>query len=82
MAERDPQSADRRRATNVSLSSSVLEEARRYNINLSQASQEGIEARVREARQAEWLAQNADGIEASNRYVEENGLPLARLRRF
>lgn len=42
----------------------------------------GGEARWGEARRAEWLAANARAIEASNEYVDKNGLPLARLRRF
>lgn len=84
MAERDPRSPrrDRRRATNLSVDPMLLEEARRLRINLSKAAEEGIEARVREARQAEWLAENESAIEASNRFVEERGLPLAKLRRF
>lgn len=85
MAERDPKTADRgerRRATNMSLDPSLLEEARRLGINLSQAAEQGILASVREAQRAEWLSQNAEAIRASNLYVAEHGLPLARLRRF
>lgn len=83
MAERDPRSRrrDSRRATNLSVDS-LLEEARRLRIHLSKAAEVGIEARVREGRQAEWLAGNESAIEASNRFVEERGLPLARLRRL
>lgn len=84
MAEHDPRPdrSNRRRATNLSLEHALLEEARRLGINLSQAAQEGIEAKVREAQRSEWIVENAEAIRASNHYVERHGLPLAKLRRF
>jgi antitoxin CcdA len=37
---------------------------------------------VKEAKAAAWKRENADALEASNRWVEENGLPLRRYRTF
>lgn len=72
----------RRRATNVSLPAALLEEARALDINVSQACEHGLVARIAEARALRWLDENKDAIESSNAYVERHGLPLARHRRF
>jgi len=74
-----------RRATNLSLNEALVEEARRANINLSQAAERGIEEELAEAREAgahQWLAEHADTIREINDWVEMNGLPLAKHRLF
>jgi antitoxin CcdA len=71
-----------RRATNVSLRSDLIDEARRLNINISQACERGLEERVRKSLRDAWLQENRDAIEASNAWVEEHGLPLANYRQF
>ena len=81
-AQSDTATAKRRRATNVSLPASLLEEARALDINLSRACEDGLRRTVAEARQARWLAENAAAIEASNAWAETHGLPLAAMRRF
>jgi antitoxin CcdA len=72
----------RRLATNVSLSASLVQEARALEINLSRACEEGLIAGVAEARRAKWLAENREALDSSNAWVEANGLPLASKRRF
>lgn len=74
--------SQRRRATNVSLPSALLEEARALEINVSRACEEGLRRTVAETRRARWLDENAEAIDASNAWVEANSLPLAALRRF
>jgi antitoxin CcdA len=74
-----------RRATNLSLSESLIEEARRANINLSKAAERGIAEELAEAKEAsaqQWLAENADTLREVNEWVEKNGLPLAKHRLF
>jgi len=71
-----------RRATNVSLPAGLIEEARRLNINISQACEQGLEEQVRKTLREAWLEENRDAIEASNAWVEKNGLPLAKYRQF
>jgi len=71
-----------RRATNVSLPAGLIEEARRLNINISQACEQGLEEQVRKTLRAAWLEENRDAIEASNAWVEKHGLPLAKYRQF
>ena len=72
----------RRRATNVSLSPHLLEEAKALGINVSQACERGLEERIREIRAQVWLKANRAALDSSNDYVEENGLPLADHRQF
>jgi antitoxin CcdA len=71
-----------RQATNVSLPESLVREARSLEINVSRACEEGLRARVAEARQARWLAENQAALDSSNAWVEAQGLPLASKRRF
>ena len=71
-----------KRATNISLSFDLIEEAKRLDINISQACERGLEELVAKARAEQWLEQNRDAIESCNAWVEKNGLPLARFRQF
>ena len=71
-----------RRATNVSLDSEHLDEARELGINISQACERGLVQTIAEARAARWLDENREAIEGWNRYVEAHGQPLADYRQF
>jgi antitoxin CcdA len=71
-----------RRPTNVSLPSDLIEEARRLDINISQACEQGLEEQVRKALREAWLEENREAIQASNAWVEKHGLPLAKYRQF
>jgi antitoxin CcdA len=71
-----------RRATNVSLSADILAEAREFNINLSRACERGLVETIAEVRKDRWLEQNREALQASNTWVEANGLPLAKYRLF
>lgn len=71
-----------KKATNVSLSAELVEEARKLGINVSEACQTGLAAEVKKAREAAWKEENRAAIEASNEYVRKHGLPLAKYRLF
>jgi antitoxin CcdA len=74
-----------RRATNLSLNEALVDEARRANINLSQAAERGIAAElaaIKEASAQQWLAEHADTIREINDWADKNGLPLAKQRLF
>lgn len=75
-------SASNRKATNISLDSGLLSEAKALNVNLSRAAAEGISLAVKSERERLWREENAEAIKASNDYVEKHGLPLARYRQF
>ena len=73
---------DRKRPTNVSLSASLVDEARALGINISQACEEGLRAATKAERDRLWLEENAEAIRSHNDYVAKFGLPLARYRMF
>jgi antitoxin CcdA len=71
-----------KRPTNVSLSEALVSEARVLGINVSRACEDGLESEVRRERTKRWQEDNVAGFEAWNAYVERNGIPLARYRKF
>ena len=71
-----------KKATNVSLNAELVDEARRLEINVSEACQSGLAAEVKKAREAAWKEDNRAAIESWNDYIRKNGLPLARYRQF
>lgn len=76
------QAAPLRERTNVTLSESLLKEARELKINLSQACERGLAAEVSETKAQRWLQENQAAINAWNAYVEEHDVPLAEYRQF
>ncbi|MDT7536393.1 type II toxin-antitoxin system CcdA family antitoxin [Sphingobium sp. SA2] len=77
-----PMPSVRRKATNISLDSGLLEEARALQINISRACERGLADQISEAREQQWRADNADALASSNHHVADQGLPLAGFRRF
>ena len=59
-----------------------MAEAKALGVNLSQAAEAGLAAAVKTAREETWRRDNAAALGSSNAWVEENGLPLARHRKF
>ena len=72
----------RTRPTNVSLDSALVEEAKALGVNISVASARGLERAVAEVRAERWIEENRAALDASNAYVEANGLPLWGHRLF
>ena len=62
----------------LSISKKLLDEATRLNVEVAGRS----EAQLREAVRKAWIEENREAIEACNAWVEKNGLPLAKYRRF
>jgi len=74
--------AQPKKATNLTLDSSLIKEARALDVNLSRAAEEGLREAVRQARADRWRVENAEALASSNSWVEQHGLPLARYRAF
>lgn len=72
----------RRRATNLTLDADLVDEARALSVNVSQACEKGLADQVKQAREAKWLEENRDALEACNAWVARHGLPLAKYRMF
>lgn len=71
-----------RRPANLSISAKLLKEAKTLEINVSRAAETGIENAVREEKARRWKEENKGAIEGWNKWVKENGLPLAKYRMF
>lgn len=71
-----------RKSANLSLDSDLVSQARDLRINLSRAAEDGIGRAVKAEQERLWRLENAEAIAASNKYVEEHGLPLAKYRQF
>lgn len=76
------QAAPLRQRTNVTLPKTLLQEARKLKINLSQACERGLAAAVSETKAQKWRQENQAAINAWNAYVEEHDVPLAEYRQF
>ena len=75
-------SSIRRKPTNVSLDSDLLEAAKALGINISRACERGLAEQVSETRATRWLEENEHALASSNAFVEKRGLPLVRHRQF
>jgi antitoxin CcdA len=71
-----------KRATNVSLRSDLIEQAKQLDINISEACERGLSEEVARARREAWLEENLPALEAWNQWVRENGMPYAEYRQF
>lgn len=71
-----------KKATNITLSSDVLSEAKALGINISQSCDQFLRELVRTERERRWQQDNADFIAAYNQTVANEGLPLDSWRTF
>ena len=71
-----------KRATNLSLSSDVLEAAKDLQINISQLCDNYLREVVRREQERKWREEHVDFITAYNVTVENEGLPLDEWRSF
>src|SRR3546814_18826098 len=71
-----------RKATNISLDMSLMEQASAFNTNISRTCERGLAEQIAESRADRWLEEHAEALAPSNSYVESNGLPLSVFRQF
>lgn len=71
-----------RKAANLSIDADLLSEAKALSVNISRAAEVGIAEAVRKEKERLWREENREALESWNAWVEENGLPLAKYRRF
>jgi antitoxin CcdA len=71
-----------KRAVNLSLSSDVLDAAKRLDINVSQLCDQHLREVVRQEQERQWRAEHADFVAAYNTTVDTEGPPLAEWRSF
>lgn len=71
-----------KKATNVSISETLLADAKELQINVSRAAEAGLDRAIAEKRAEIWQRENLEALQSSNDYVERNGLPLGKYRQF
>lgn len=71
-----------RKSTSLSLDADLIARAKNAGVNLSRAAEAGIEEYVRRAEAERWADENRTAIEAYNRRVEQDGLPLDAYRKW
>lgn len=71
-----------KKATNITLSTDVLAEAKALNINISQACDRYLRELVRSEREKRWRQEHAEFISAYNQTLQQDGLPLDEYRTF
>ena len=71
-----------KKATNLTLSSHVLAEAKALGINVSQACDAYLHELVHKEKEARWKLEHAEFIRAYNQVVAEESLPLDSSRTF
>jgi antitoxin CcdA len=74
--------ASGKRATNLSLSSDVLDAAKHLEINISQVCDSHLREVVRREQERKWREDHADFIAAYNNSIDAQGLPLDEWRSF
>jgi antitoxin CcdA len=72
----------KRKPVNILLSQDLVDEAKSSGINISAVAEAALASAVQDARLASWAQENAAGLAALNKFIEEEGLPLADLRLF
>lgn len=63
-----------RRPINLTIRQDIIQDARRYDINISKEAEKSIARAVIEAKQKRWLKENARAIKAHNQRVQRDGL--------
>ncbi|MBN8728276.1 MAG: type II toxin-antitoxin system CcdA family antitoxin [Xanthomonadales bacterium] len=71
-----------KKATNLSIRTDLLADARELGINLSGEFERHLEQVVRQRRAEQWKRDNREAIEAYNRHIERDGLWNEEFRRF
>ncbi|WP_439124075.1 type II toxin-antitoxin system CcdA family antitoxin [Marivita sp.] len=71
-----------RKSTSLSLDADLIARAKNAGVNLSRAAEAGIEDEVRKTEAARWAEENREAIEAYNRRIEQDGLPLDAYRKW
>ena len=71
-----------KKATNLTLNTEVLVEAKKLGINISKVCDAFLESLVKSEKERLWKSENQDFINEYNQITEKEGLPLDKWRTF
>jgi len=69
-----------KKATNLSVNSDLLRQAKEYGINLSATLEESLEALVRKKKEEQWLKETAKAVEEYNEHIRKHGTIAMQMR--
>jgi len=71
-----------KKATNLTVNSDLLNQAKSLKINLSATLEQALIVQVKNAQREQWLKDNKDAIDELNKLSDENGLFSDSFRSF
>nr|CAA6823672.1 MAG: Acetoacetyl-CoA synthase [uncultured Thiotrichaceae bacterium] len=71
-----------KRASNLSINSGLLTEARKYKINLSGLLEQALIQKLAEKKRDEWLKENQQALDDYNQRIEARGVFSDGMRTF
>jgi antitoxin CcdA len=72
----------KKKPTNLSINSDILQQAKALNINLSQTLEERLYQLILDKKKQDWKKENREAIEVYNRRTEKKGVFSDGFRRF
>lgn len=76
------QTSANKKATNVSVNAVLLQQAKAFNINLSNTLEQALIAKLKQLQADTWQLDNKVAIDSYNRYIEQNGVFGDEVRAF
>lgn len=74
--------ATTRKAVNLKIDAGLIQEAKALDINLSREFEAHLAEVVRLRKQAKWLTENREALDAYNAHIEQDGVFSDGLRSF
>ena len=68
------QTSANKKATNVSVNAVLLQQAKAFNINLSNTLEQALIAKLKQLQADTWQLDNKMAIDSYNRHIEQNGV--------
>ena len=68
------QTSANKKATNVSVNAVLLQQAKAFNINLSNTLEQALIAKLKQLQSDTWQLDNKVAIDSYNRHIELNGV--------
>jgi antitoxin CcdA len=68
------QTSANKKATNVSVNAVLLQQAKAFNINLSNTLEQALIAKLKQLQADTWQLDNKVAIDSYNRHIEQNGV--------
>ena len=72
----------KKKATNISINSELLEKAKKYKINISAYVEKTLEELIKQEEIKNWEKENKEAIDSYNQRISENGVFSDGLRSF